>query len=230
MSEVVSGDDDRSHQRTDPQHTDSQLTDAHHTGEHCGTRRSPDDDLGIEFGTNFVPNGHSGPSPQCNTAKGDPWLTDRQQQVWRRYLAMWRMLNDRIERDMQQYAGMPLAYYLILAMLSKAPEGQLRMNRLADIVGFSQSRLSHAVTRLEQLGWVQRKQAAADKRGQIALLTGAGHARLVEVAPLHAATVRSIMFDPLDDDQLAAFDSICTTILRAQPDYEAQLRHIDPHV
>lgn len=147
-----------------------------------------------------------------------PWLTDQQQRVWRSYLSMWRMLNDRIERDMQQHGGMPLAYYLLLSMLSEAPDRQLRMNRLAEIVGFSQSRLSHAVSRLEVLGWIQREPDAADKRGQIAALTDAGYTRLVEVAPLHAETVRSIMFDPLASEQLEALESVCTAILQAEAD------------
>lgn len=130
---------------------------------------------------------------------------------------MWRMLDDRIERDLQRSAGMPLAYYLILAMLSEAPEKRLRMNKLSEIVSFSQSRLSHAVTRLEELGWVRREQVTGDKRGQCAVLTDSGWERLVQVSPLHAETVRATVFDPLSEGQLAALDDIVTTILGAVP-------------
>ncbi|MDQ6657844.1 MAG: MarR family winged helix-turn-helix transcriptional regulator [Actinomycetota bacterium] len=164
------------------------------------------------------------------SADRGPWLTDRQQQTWRSFLAMWRMLEDNIERDMQQHGGIPLAYYLIMSMLSESPNRQLRMNRLAEVVGFSQSRLSHAVARLEELGWLQRQQAAADKRGQIAVLTGDGFRQLVAVAPLHAETVRSIMFDPLSDAQLEAFEELCRTILQARPDHDQQLRHTNPTI
>ncbi|MGI8415767.1 MAG: MarR family winged helix-turn-helix transcriptional regulator [Nakamurella sp.] len=169
-------------------------------------------------------------TPADAAGGNEPWLTDRQQQAWRTFLAMWRMLDDSIERDMQQNGGIPHAYYLIMAMLSEAPDRQLRMNRLAEVAGFSQSRLSHAVSRLEELGWVQRRQAAADKRGQIAILTDHGFRQLVQVAPLHAETVRSIMFDPLSDTQVEAFEELCRTILQARPDYEQQLRHIDPRI
>src|ERR1700712_6074107 len=105
----------------------------------------------------------------------DPWLTQAQQQAWRTYLAMNAALNARIERDRRQVAGMPHAYYLILAMLSEAPGRSLRMNQLAEIVLASQSRLSHAVARLEDQGWVRREQAAGDRRGQGAILTAAGY-------------------------------------------------------
>lgn len=122
-------------------------------------------------------------------------------------------LNAIIERDLQQAAGMPHAYYQILAMLSEAPGRSMRMHQLAEVVQASQSRLSHAIARLEDYGWVRRKQAQADKRGQLAVLTDAGLHRLVEVAPGHAETVRSTMFDPLSDAQLADFRKICATLL-----------------
>lgn len=161
----------------------------------------------------------------CGTG---PWLSERQQRVWRSWLAISRMMDDRIERDMQQHGGMPLAYYLVLAMLSEATGRQLRMNRLSEIVGFSQSRLSHAVARLETLGWVEREQAEGDRRGQIASLTDAGFHRLEMVAPLHADTVRSLLFDPLGGDQLDALESVFDTVLRAEPGYQQRLRAIDP--
>lgn len=148
----------------------------------------------------------------------DPWLTDDQQQAWRTYLAMTSALDARIERDLQQAAGMPHAYYLILAMLSEAPGRSLRMHQLADFVQASQSRLSHAVARLEDYGWVRREPVPGDRRGQLAILTDAGWERLVEVAPSHAETVRATMFDPLSDSQLIAFQEICATVLAQMKD------------
>jgi DNA-binding MarR family transcriptional regulator len=148
----------------------------------------------------------------------EPWLSDEQQQAWRTYLEMTAALAERIERDLQSAAGMPHAYYMILAMLSEAPGGSMRMHQLADVVQASQSRLSHAVSRLEENGWVRREQAKGDRRGQLAILTDDGLARLVEVAPSHAKTVRAIMFDPLSDRQLRQFQEICTTVLARMKD------------
>ena len=100
-------------------------------------------------------------------------------------------LWDCVERDLQTAAGMPHGYYLILAMLSEAPDRSLRMNQLARVVWSSQSRVSHAVARLEETGWVHRSPSPGDRRGQIATLTDEGWERLIEVAPSHAETVRS---------------------------------------
>ena len=143
----------------------------------------------------------------------DPWLSEEQQKAWRTYLEMTAALAERIERELQKTAGMPHAYYLILAMLSEAPGRSMRMHELARIVRASQSRLSHAVSRLEENGWVRREQAKGDRRGQLAILTNSGLARLVEVAPGHAKTVRTIMFDPLSERRLRQFQEICATVL-----------------
>lgn len=144
--------------------------------------------------------------------RDEPWLTPDQQRVWRSYLAMTAALESRIERDLQAAARMPHAYYQVLAMLSEAPERSMRMTRLAELSQMSQSRLSHAMARLEQAGWVRREPAPDDRRGQLARLTDAGHVRLTDVAPQHADTVRSIMFDGLTERQLHAFGEICDLI------------------
>ncbi len=145
--------------------------------------------------------------------RDEPWLTDEQQRVWRSYLALNRALNERIERDMQQAAGMPMAYYLVLAMLSEEPGHTLRMAQLAERAQMSQSRLSHAVARLEQSGWVRRLPAPDDKRGQLAQLTDEGLEQLLQIAPSHAETVRTLMFDPLSGEQLAQLGDILTLLL-----------------
>lgn len=144
---------------------------------------------------------------------GGPWLSAHQQLVWRRWLAVWRETQSRIERDMQQRGGMPFSDYLVLAMLSEAPQRQMRMNRLSESVRFSQSRLSHALTRLEGAGWVRREQADEDRRGQIATLTEAGFHQLQDLSPLHAETVRSYVFDSLSSEQLGELGRIFDTIL-----------------
>ena len=147
--------------------------------------------------------------------RDDPWLSDEQQLTWRAFLRMSGQLNECVERDMQQTGGIPHAYYLILAMLSEAPGRSLRMNQLAEVVRASQSRVSHAVARLEELGWVRRVPAPGDRRGQVAELTDTGFDRLLDLAPGHADTVRQVMFDPLTPEQLRSFHDICDTILTA---------------
>src|SRR4029450_10178499 len=87
------------------------------------------------------------------------------------YLAVTRLLNARLDRELQRDAGIPHTYYEILVRLSEAPGRTLRMSELADASESSRSRLSHAVARLEEAGWVRRESCATDRRGAVARLT-----------------------------------------------------------
>ena len=85
------------------------------------------------------------------------WLDEDQQRTWRAFLATNRLVFERIERQLQTDAGMPQAYYEILVRLSEAPDRTLRMSLLATSSMSSRSRVSHAVARMEEAGWVRRR-------------------------------------------------------------------------
>ncbi|MFI6471871.1 MarR family winged helix-turn-helix transcriptional regulator [Streptomyces sp. NPDC050516] len=130
------------------------------------------------------------------------WLSDEEQRTWRAYLHATRLLEDHLDRQLQRDAGMPHIYYGLLVQLSQAPRRRLRMTELAKNSKITRSRLSHAVARLENNGWVRREDCPSDKRGQLAILTDAGYEILERTAPGHVAAVRQAMFDRLSPDQV----------------------------
>ncbi|HSF26259.1 MAG TPA: MarR family transcriptional regulator, partial [Actinomycetes bacterium] len=97
--------------------------------------------------------------------------------------------------------------------LSEAPDRALRMRELAEAASSSRSRLSHAVARLEERGWVRRTPCPTDRRGQVAELTGAGFAALAAAAPGHVAQVRRSVIDRLSERQLRQLERISRAIL-----------------
>nr|WP_281386490.1 MarR family transcriptional regulator [Jiangella mangrovi] len=111
---------------------------------------------------------------------------------------------------------MPHAYYIILAMLSEAPNRELTMSQLAKMVSSSPSRLSHAVAKLEQAGWVRRRKHDTDGRTTLASLTDDGFAVLAAAAPGHVEEVRGILFDPLTPEQVEQLGDIVSAIVAAQ--------------
>jgi DNA-binding MarR family transcriptional regulator len=135
------------------------------------------------------------------------WLSDAEQRAWRAYLQASHQLFQQLDGELQRDAGLPLAYYQTLAMLSEAPDRTLRMSALAERTWSSRSRLSHAVDRLEEKGWVQRLLCPGDRRGAYAQLTDAGYAVLVAAAPSHVASVRRHLFDLLSDTQVADLEA-----------------------
>jgi len=151
------------------------------------------------------------------------WLSDEEQQVWRGFIAVNQLLFEALDRQLQSDANMPHGYYILLAMLSEAPNRSLRMSELAEITKSSQSRVSHAVARLEEAGWVRREKVANDKRGNLAVLTDRGYEVVVRTAPGHVAAVRDNLFDLLSPEQVGQLAEICTAVLD-KLDPEGRLR------
>ena len=142
------------------------------------------------------------------------WLDADEQRAWRAFLATSALLHAALDRQLQREAGIPHAYYMVLAMLSESPGRALRMSQLAEATNSSQSRISHAVARLEEAGWVRREQCPHDRRGLVAVLTDAGLAVLAEAAPGHVRAVREHLFDQLSPEQVRQLEAICRAALR----------------
>ena len=140
------------------------------------------------------------------------WLSTDEQQAWRAFLTATHTLFTAVEGQLQRESGIPHGYYEILVRLSESPGRELRMSQLAEASTSSKSRLSHAVARLEERGWVQRLDCETDRRGQLARLTDAGFAALEAAAPLHVEQVRRVLFDRISAEQVAQLMAISTAI------------------
>jgi DNA-binding MarR family transcriptional regulator len=159
-----------------------------------------------------VPKPGSASLPRPSSAGQPRWLDDDEQRVWRAYLAATQLLTDRLDQELQRDSGIPHTYYEVLVRLSEVPGRRLRMSDLATRSLSSRSRLSHAVARLEEAGWVERESCPNDRRGQLAHLTDAGLAALAAAAPGHVDGVRRHLFDPLTHAQVTQLGEICTAI------------------
>jgi DNA-binding MarR family transcriptional regulator len=144
---------------------------------------------------------------------GTRWLSADEQRAWRAYIQSSKVLFDALDRQLQRDANMPHAYYEILVALSESDARSMRMSELAERTLSSRSRLSHAVARLEERGWVAREDCPTDRRGQIARLTDAGFGVLADAAPGHVSAVRGYMIDVLTADQLRHLTAIGHAII-----------------
>ncbi len=141
------------------------------------------------------------------------WLDDDEQRAWRAFMWGSRLLHESLDRQLQRDSGMPHTYYMILAMLSEAPGRAMTMTELAQLVRSSPSRLSHAVAKLEEQGWVHRRKRPGDARTTVAELTGEGFAELERAAPGHVEEVRRVLFDRLTPEQVGQLNAIFGSVL-----------------
>ncbi len=141
------------------------------------------------------------------------WLSAQEMRAWRGYLGLVRLLDDRLNRDLQGESGLTLADYEILVRLSEAPQRRLRMTELAQGAMISKSRLSHQMTRLEERGLARREGCPTDRRGAFAVLSDAGFDVLAAAAPGHVASVRRHLFDRLTSEQVEALGKLSDAVI-----------------
>lgn len=141
------------------------------------------------------------------------WLDPGEERAWYGYRRMFLLLNAQVARDLAADSGLSDPDYDVLSNLSSAPGGRRRLSELAAHMLWSQSRLSHHVTRMEQRGLVRRELCAEDGRGSVLALTAEGRGSIRRAAPLHVASVRRHLIDLLTPEQLEVLGDIAETVV-----------------
>ena len=164
---------------------------------------------------NIQHRGYAGPvTTEISTDAQDdvPWLTLEQQLHWRALFETMATLPMAIDAQLKRDAGVNMYEYRVLATLSQSPGHVIGLTELAEEARGSLSRLSHALTRLERAGWVERCPSAAGGRRMEARLTEAGLAKIEEIAPGHVREVRRLLIDVLTPEQLTALGEAARAI------------------
>ncbi len=140
------------------------------------------------------------------------WLTDAEQAAWRSLVAIVTRLPAALDTQLQRDSGLTHFDYFVLSGLSENPDRRIQLRDLATYANASLSRLSHVVTKLEKAGWV-RRESITGSRGSYAVLTDAGMEKVVEAAPGHVATVQALVFEGLNEDEVARLGSLSSVML-----------------
>lgn len=140
-------------------------------------------------------------------------LDAAEERTWDAATLAFRLLDQRVEQDLQEEVDLPLTYYELLVLLSKADHRSLRMSDLAELTHTRPSRVSHAVRKLSEAGLVERVHCEQDRRSWFAVLTDAGQQMLNEAGARHVRSMRENLFDVLSPRQQAQLLDIGRTLL-----------------
>jgi DNA-binding MarR family transcriptional regulator len=132
-------------------------------------------------------------------------LNPAEELAWRALARAVLVIPKVLDGELLQAQGLGLTEYSVLMNLSEQPGRSMRMSELANAVMISASGLTRVVERLTRQGLAERVKAGTDGRGQLAVLTPAGFARLEQAYPTLLAAVREHVMDHLADFDLAAF-------------------------
>lgn len=125
------------------------------------------------------------------------WLDADEREVWSALASVLLLVPGELEAPLQREAGLTLFEYLVLSHASEVPGRRLRMSELAQLANGSLSRLSNVVRRFEDRGWMTRSPDPDDGRYTTAGLTEEGLAVVEAAAPVHLASVRRSVLEPL---------------------------------
>jgi DNA-binding MarR family transcriptional regulator len=141
------------------------------------------------------------------------WLNDAEMRAWLGYRRMFLLLNAAVNRDLARDSGLSEPDYDVLSNLSSAPDHGGRLSELAARMLWSQSRLSHHISRMEQRGLVRREECESDARGSVVVLTRQGLRTIEKAAPHHVDSVRRHIIDVLSPAQIKALGDIAETVV-----------------
>ena len=142
-------------------------------------------------------------------------FTNDQLETWSALATVLEWLPSALDAQLHSAADLTHFEYGILYALSTATEHTLRMSTLADYANSSLSRLSRAVVRLENKGWVRRSPDAQDGRYTLAILTGPGLQKVDQATPGHVQTVHRLIFEPLTQHQARQLRDISRRVMSA---------------
>ena len=152
-----------------------------------------------------------------------PWLSQDELRTWIALTALTEALPAAVDAQLKRDAGLNAFEYQVMAGLSDAPGHAIRMSALAAFASGSLSRLSHAVTRLERQGYVERRPSPDDPRATEAVLTDAGVAKMVEAAPAHVREVRRLVVVVLTPAQMQQLGRIALRLLEVAAPQTAEM-------
>jgi DNA-binding MarR family transcriptional regulator len=107
--------------------------------------------------------------------------------------------NARLSRNLgmtlEAACALPLAWFEVLLLLRQSPEGHLKMNQIAEHIVHTTGGTTRLIDRLEEAGFVTRRQCPSDRRAIHVAIAPLGDEKLNEALDVHLVYL---------DDNLAA--------------------------
>jgi DNA-binding MarR family transcriptional regulator len=127
-------------------------------------------------------------------------LSPHELRIWHAFLIMGEEVLGRVGRDIAQATGLSGPEFGVLSRLAGIGKGEMRQQRLASVMGWDKSRLSHQLTRMQERALIERRHS----EGRIVLvtLTRLGQEKLEAARPVHAESVRRNLLSRLTQEQI----------------------------
>jgi DNA-binding MarR family transcriptional regulator len=126
-------------------------------------------------------------------------LSPQELRVWHAFKLMGEDVMERVGRDINEATGLSGADFGVLSRLADLGHGKMRQQSLAESLGWDKSRLSHHLTRMQQIQLVERQEG--EQRSVWIVLTRQGQSKLDAARPVHAESIRRNLLSRLTQQQ-----------------------------
>jgi DNA-binding MarR family transcriptional regulator len=133
---------------------------------------------------------------------------------WRAFLLAHARVSRRLDEELRAEHDVSFAEYDALLTIAEAPGRRIRMGQLADEVLLSKSGVTRLIDRMVSDGLVERSACAADARGQEAVLTDRGLARLRAASRTHLRGISEHFIAILDTTDLEVLERSMSAVAR----------------
>lgn len=141
------------------------------------------------------------------------WLNPEELLTWRNIVDVEAEIRESLDAELVERHDVSLGEFGVLEHLSEAPENQLRMTDLAELMRLSPSGLTRRLDRLVSRGVVERVSSDDDRRVTMAVLTPSGMALLERSSPDHIDGVRRHLIDHLSESEIVELGAILSRLL-----------------
>ncbi len=140
-------------------------------------------------------------------------LNSAQNSLWKLFLTVHTRLVERVEQNFKQADLPPFEWYDVLIALKQAPDQQLRLSELAELLLVNRTNVTRLADRLEAAGLLQRKVCRDDRRGAYAVLTKAGLEMQQKMWAVYAQSIAQYFGRHLTEKDIKLFTKALSAML-----------------
>ena len=132
--------------------------------------------------------------------------------AWRAFHKIGTSLLPHLGRQITNHSGISGAEYVVLVALSESTFPHMNLNRLARVLGWEISRMSHQISRMEDAGLVKKTKSLDDSRCFDVSITARGRKIAVSAIPLQSKEINHCFSDVLTQAQMKTLIEISEAI------------------
>ena len=139
-------------------------------------------------------------------------MKDLDSKAWRAFHRIGTSLLPHLGRQVTNHSGISGAEYVVLVALSESTTPSMNLNRLARVLGWEISRMSHQISRMEESGLVKKTKNIEDSRCFDVSITSKGRKIAESAIPLQSKEINHCFSEVLTQSQMKALIEISEAI------------------